>query len=67
MSQAVEIYVVFACDILLICWSGTQLTKNVRVNGLLLLLLFLNRHVDNAESFQHTRKLELLSIVDRFL
>jgi hypothetical protein len=40
MSQAVEIYVIFASDVLLICWFGTQLTQHVRVNGVLLLVLF---------------------------
>ena len=54
---------VFACDVLLICWFGTQLTHQVRVNGLLL-LLFLKRHVENAGNFQQIRKLELLSVVD---
>jgi len=51
MSQAVAIYMIFACNVLLICWFGTQLTQHVRVNGLLLLLLFLQRHVENAENF----------------
>ena len=37
MSQAVVIYMMFACDVFLICWFGTQLTEHVRVNGLLLL------------------------------
>jgi len=46
MSQAVVQYVVFACNVFLICWFGTQLTQQVRVNGLLL-LLFLQRHVEN--------------------
>jgi len=41
MSQATAVYVVFASDVLLICWFGTQLTHHVRVNGLLLLLLLL--------------------------
>jgi hypothetical protein len=39
MSQAVVIYVAYASDVVLICWFGTQLTKHVRQNGLLLLLL----------------------------
>jgi hypothetical protein len=30
MSQAVAIYVTFFCDVLLICWFGTQLTQHVR-------------------------------------
>jgi hypothetical protein len=64
MSQAVVIYVSFATEVLLICWFGTQLTEHVRVNALLLLLLFLKRHV---ESFQQIRNLELLSGVDSFL
>jgi len=33
MTQAVLIYVTFASDVLLICWFGTQLTQNVRKNG----------------------------------
>jgi len=44
MSQAVLVYVVFASDVLLICWCGTQLTQRVRQNGLLLLLLTLLTH-----------------------
>ena len=32
MSQAVIIYVMFASDVLLICWFGTQLTQHVRDN-----------------------------------
>jgi len=61
------IYVMFACDVLLVCWFGTQLTQHVRVNGLLLLLLFLKRHAQNAMSFQQIRNLELLSVVYPFL
>jgi len=64
MSQAVVLYVAFVCEVFLICWFGTQLTQHVRVNGLLLLLLFLNRH---AESLQRIRSLELLSVVDGFV
>jgi len=30
MSQAVVIYAIFAIDVLLICWLGTQLTQHVR-------------------------------------
>jgi len=41
MSQAVFIYVAFGSDVLLICWFGTQLTQQVRQNGLFLLLLTL--------------------------
>jgi len=67
MTQAVVIYVTFACGLLLICWSGTQLTQHVRVNGLLLLLLFLKRHVENAETFQQITNFELLSVVYPFL
>jgi hypothetical protein len=32
MSQAVAIYALFATDVLLICWFGTQLTQHVRDN-----------------------------------
>jgi len=39
ISQAVVIYFWFFCDVLLICWLGTQLTQHVRQSGLLLLLL----------------------------
>jgi len=67
MSQAVVQYVAFGCDVLLICWFGSQLTQHVRAYGLLLLMLFLKRHVGNAESFQQIRNLELLSFVDPFL
>jgi len=34
MSQAVAIYILFAGDVLLICWFGTQLTQHVRDNYL---------------------------------
>jgi hypothetical protein len=34
MTQAVLVYVVFASNVLLICWFGTQLTEHVRKNGL---------------------------------
>jgi hypothetical protein len=44
MSQAVIGYVVFAIDVLLICWFGTQLTQHVRQNVLLYLLLTLLTH-----------------------
>jgi len=47
ISQTVVLYVLFASDVFLICWFGTQLTQHVRVNGLLLLLLFLQWHVAN--------------------
>jgi len=66
VSQAVVIYVVYGGDVFLICWFGTQLTHHVRLYGLLL-LLFLQRHVENAENFQQIRNLELLSVVDPFL
>jgi hypothetical protein len=66
MSQAVAMYVVFTCDVLLICWFGSQLTQHVRVNGLLLLLR-LQEHVENAQGFQQIRNLEFLSAVDPFL
>ena len=39
MSQGVAVYVTYACDVLLICWFGTQLTQRVRENVLLLLLV----------------------------
>jgi len=32
MSQGVLVYVTYACDVLLICWCGTQLTQHVRKN-----------------------------------
>jgi hypothetical protein len=35
MSQGTSVYVIFASDVLLICWFGTQLTQNVRQEGLL--------------------------------
>jgi hypothetical protein len=38
MSQAVIIYVSYFCDVLLICWFGTQLTQHVRQMAVLLLL-----------------------------
>jgi hypothetical protein len=66
MSQAVALYVIFSCNAFLICWFGTQLTQHVRVNGLLL-LLFLQRIVENADSFQQIRNLELLSVVETSL
>jgi len=39
MSQAVAVYVIYACDVVFICWFGTQLTQHVRKNGLFLFLL----------------------------
>jgi len=39
MSQAVYVYVIYAGEVLLICWFGTQLTQHVIQNGLFLLLL----------------------------
>ena len=49
MTQAVVIYVIYASDVVLICWFGTQLTQHVRKNGLLLLLLtFLTFCVHNV-------------------
>jgi hypothetical protein len=59
MSQAVVIYVIMACDVLLICWFGTQLTQEVRENGLLL-LLFLEFKVENVRKFQQIRNFGLL-------
>jgi len=41
MSQGVAAYAVYATDVLLICWCGTQLTQHVRQSGLSLLLLTL--------------------------
>ena len=38
MSQGLAIYIVFAADVLLICWFGTQLTQHVRICGLYLCL-----------------------------
>jgi hypothetical protein len=35
MFQGMGIYVVFASDVLLICWFGTQLTQYVRLYSLL--------------------------------
>jgi hypothetical protein len=35
MSQGVITYVIAACDVLLIGWFGTQLTKHVREKGFL--------------------------------
>jgi len=31
MNQGVALNVVLDCEVLLICWFGTQLTQNVRV------------------------------------
>jgi hypothetical protein len=50
MSQAMAIYVLFAFEVLVICWFGTQLTQRVSVNYLLL-LLFLVRQEENAGEF----------------
>lgn len=41
MSQGMVVYVIYASDVLLLCWFGTQLTQHVRQDGLLLLLLSL--------------------------
>ena len=35
MSQGVILYIMYASDVLLICWCGTQLTQHVRRNRLL--------------------------------
>jgi hypothetical protein len=67
MSQAVVQYVIFASNVFLICWFGTQLTQHVRVNGVLLLLLFLQRHVECEVSWKQIRNLEALPVVDPFL
>jgi len=32
MNQGGIIYMTFACDVLLICWLGTQLTQHVKEN-----------------------------------
>ena len=53
MSQGLALNVIFVCEVLLICWFGTQLTQHVRVKGLIL-LLYLQRHVENSESFQQS-------------
>jgi hypothetical protein len=66
MSQGVALNVIFVCEVLLICWFGTQLTQHVRMNGLLM-FLFLQRHVENEVSGQHITNLELLSVVDPFI
>jgi len=44
MSQAVILYVFNVCGVLLICWCGSQLTQQVRQNGLLVSLLILLVH-----------------------
>jgi hypothetical protein len=41
LSQGVIIYVAYSLDVLLVGWFGTQLTKHVRQNDLLLLLFSL--------------------------
>jgi hypothetical protein len=46
MSQALAIYIVFAADVLLICWFGTQLTQHVRM---CVIFLYLTRYVPNAQ------------------
>jgi len=54
MSQAVAIYTLFAVDVLLICWLGTQLTQHVRDN-----YLFYSgdvTYIRNAEEYQGIRK-----------
>jgi len=66
LSQAVVLYVIYACNVLLICWFGTQLTQHVSMNGLLL-LFFLQRHVDNAKSFQRSRNSELVTLISVLL
>jgi hypothetical protein len=35
MSQGVYIYLIYASDVLLICWFGTQLSQHVRQDDLL--------------------------------
>jgi hypothetical protein len=49
MSQAALGYVTYACDVLLVCWFGTQLTQHVRQKSLLLLfIVFLTLYVNNV-------------------
>jgi len=50
MSQAVIIYVSYFCDVLLICWFGTQLTQHVRQKGLLLFIVagLLTHYIHNV-------------------
>jgi hypothetical protein len=38
MNQGVVGYMVFAIDVFLICWFGTQLTQHVRENDILYIL-----------------------------
>jgi hypothetical protein len=35
MNQGLAVYIMFTCDVLLICWFGTQLTQHVRKNDIL--------------------------------
>jgi hypothetical protein len=51
MSQAVTIYVVNGCHVLLICWFGTQLAQHVRENGFCFYCcwLCLKNHVLNVD------------------
>ena len=44
MSQGVLLYVMYASDVLLICWFGAQLTKHVRQSRLFKLMLTLLTH-----------------------
>jgi len=50
MIQAVIIYEINVCYLLLICWCGSQLTQQVRQNVILLLLLLvlLAHHIRNV-------------------
>jgi hypothetical protein len=43
MSQAVVGYVLYASDVILICWFGTQLTQHVRKDILLFFVELLKK------------------------
>ena len=44
MSQGVLLYIMYASDVLLICWFGAQLTQHVRQSRLFKLMLTLLTH-----------------------
>ena len=59
MSQGMAIYIVFAADVLLICWFGTQLTQRVRKSDL---FFYSTRYVYNAKDTHSSSSKESVSL-----
>jgi hypothetical protein len=59
MSQGLVIYIVFAADVLLICWFGTQLTQHVSKSGFLYTLTL---YVYNAKDIHCSLSKESVAV-----